>query len=299
MEMITAIWCHGAETNGLHIGFPLASAILEAQQILYRFLRCRAEVIVDDTKCAKGDGEWKKLVKAGWKASGQLECWSVVGNQAFYKPIRFDIRKCLEKAEVQLRQYEEHIRFLQTDPQYFQTYFRAREQQYRLHYSKAWESLALESTQTLRFLRMIVSHCQYAFQVYEELGQPATSFRQLPEKYERVLSTLLSTCDAAYYHYLGAGAINRMLAMHPEFSQNLRYTKRADGGVLWQHKKEEVYGSQECALYLKDRLHWGSYMLGCAHNSWIRDSTYLMRFLDRSPCFIRPTGEWPNRSAAL
>ena len=107
--------------TGATFGFPRAHLTFRVQSTILSGLRKIVDAIahgVDDC----GDGEWSKLVSAGFQSSASELRWGVYFSQAYVPPSNFDPVVLLDMARTQLNNVKDRVEFLQTDPEYMCQY---------------------------------------------------------------------------------------------------------------------------------------------------------------------------------
>ena len=123
------VWKEDEVHNLSRIGFPRGILVLEAQQMLFSFLRRIVTTILEDDETAIQT--WSpsfftktaepKLKHAG-RNSSSIEFASSYLNQAFSAPPQFDLDEINSIIQTRLAYYADHIWLLQTDAPYLRSY---------------------------------------------------------------------------------------------------------------------------------------------------------------------------------
>jgi hypothetical protein len=121
-------WDELAVHSGLAIGFPRGILVLEAQQRLMGFLRGMVEellpliVLEKPILCPESGIDSLDTEFSGQKRPQTLEFASTWLSQPFSPPPEFDIKKLLSITQAQRGFHGDHLRLLQTDPDYMRRY---------------------------------------------------------------------------------------------------------------------------------------------------------------------------------
>ena len=211
------------------IGFPRAILILQAQQVLFKFLRSFVDVMLGTDAIVSGDKEWRARAGPGFVVEDGMESRFSFSNQAFSAPPMFDPITTLKRVKAQLPTAEDHLYFLQTEPAYLRNLvrqFRSGEQYTKMPEAKVWgmivADLMLYPIQNVKRLQDLVSECEHVVTVHAahkaaiRLGQPLT----LP--YARAVGLLEFFSIEMYQHE--RIHLNAMIRDSPGFRGNYKST---------------------------------------------------------------------------
>lgn len=245
-----------------YVGFPRAVLVLEAQAVQMSFLRKMIDLILPMGSNPMGNGEWLSLTAVGFHASGESECWSPFVNQAFSTPPVFDPARCLRNAEAQLAAAEDHLVFLQTEPQYLEDiiakqlrgeHFAGMPGEQR--WSFVASDLMVHPIQNVRGLRNLVDECKHVVNVYKKCKDGIQPGAGLPRDYERALGFLELWSINMYQQH--RKRLEPMLRSSPGFHRNHRYVKIPEGrhGSLLRNIAD-AKRSVNTAYFEDERLYW-------------------------------------------
>ncbi|KAL2071114.1 hypothetical protein VTL71DRAFT_12349 [Oculimacula yallundae] len=122
-------WIRDGAHNWTIIGFPRASLILQAQDLLLGFLRAFVDAIneeINPERVLLGSVKFFASLESGLRVQGDnpntREFASTYLNQPFSPPPTFDIATILGVVQTRLHLHGDHLWLLQTDPGYFRRY---------------------------------------------------------------------------------------------------------------------------------------------------------------------------------
>ncbi|CAG8950578.1 hypothetical protein HYFRA_00002787 [Hymenoscyphus fraxineus] len=207
------------------IGFPRARMVLEAQEILLKFLRKVVEQLVEGIK-PDSDQPSLPLFRVELKRSGRIDLWSTYVNQPFSPPPFFDINDMMEKAIARKNMVGDHLWLIQTDPAYLRRVIQIAAEGYpeghpteEVHdfavaeiYYNVW---CYWSWATIVEACVNVRTMQLKFRDFIYPGRP------LPPKYEQVLQELELLLDCQFR--LRLEPLPMMLSWRPGFRKYFKF----------------------------------------------------------------------------
>ncbi|KAE9964141.1 hypothetical protein BLS_008598 [Venturia inaequalis] len=240
------------------IGFPRARLILEAQAYLMRFLRNTAEAILATVDQPTGSKNWLAVSGAGLgHAGGELGYRSTYAHQAYTRPPSFEASKLLSICEVQMNALEDHLSFLQTNPQYMKRHVQI------IRQGKLYELMRNDQKGRMLFNALIKevmtywrwkwlkAECQHVKSLQDRFRDSICQGQSLPAMYDKALGALeLFLANLVNWR---ADDLGMQLSERPGFSSYYTFTAKEGGAKLVANPNSQLSLTE---LYEQDPLFW-------------------------------------------
>lgn len=247
------------------VGYTRGVLVLEAQSILYGFLR-RCTDLLAAGAAATGDSAWRALTSAGMSSTGQVESWSPYINAPFSAPPKLNPEEYLCKTRALLVAADDHVRFLQTDPAYFQNILakqRRGEVLSKVPSETFWEFMQAEVMVTavkhVRQLQDVVGELQNVLQVYNRFRDQIQQGSRLPKKFDRAMGAIEFLC--INYYQAEREQLEAILRTSPGFAEHYDTVPTQDGKIGTRMKRSKGYASCYEAHFKEDPLFWALWRL--------------------------------------
>lgn len=242
------------------VGYTRAVLVLEAQEILYGFLRRVTDLLTVDAQ-PSGCSAWRNLTSTGLSSPGEVEAWSPYINAPFSAPPKFNPDECLRKIRAILGAAEDHLSLLQTDPKYFQdvlAQWRRNEVLSKYAEESFWRYMQADVMVNVagRVLKLqaIVDELKKIREIYDHCRDQIRCGSRLPQDFNDAMGELEWHC--LYFYQLEREGLGQVLMESPGFVHYFHVTSQGHGGVGYRLKEISGHESTGVALFHEHRLFW-------------------------------------------
>jgi hypothetical protein len=183
------------------VGYPRAQIIIEAQHLLFKFLRDVVGDLLKDVHIESSSTKLVELSLAGFRRSQEDEMWSAFSNQAYSAPPTFNVDRLTDIARTRLADAQDRLWLLQTDPSYVQSaiaYHRTslignvilREGSGKKLYSLITHCLTYSPAKRVHDWHHVVEECENLSKVQQRFRDNIHTGNALPRKYNEAVNCL-------------------------------------------------------------------------------------------------------------
>lgn len=183
------------------VGYPRAQIIIEAQHLLFKFLRDVVGDLLKDVHIESSSTKWVELSLSGFRRSQEDEMWSAFSNQAYSAPPTFNVDRLTDIARTRLADAQDRLWLLQTDPSYVQSaiaYNRTsligdiirHEGGEKTLYSHITHCLTYSPVKRVQDWYHVVEECESLSEVQQRFRDNIHTGNPLPRKYNEAVNCL-------------------------------------------------------------------------------------------------------------